>query len=738
MTDAAARTVRTHSDGPKWFASLTRIRLPWSKVAAFRALRATLVIPALFALTSHVIDNTQMTLFATFGGFATLVLASFAGNRPQKLAAHIALGVVGSMLIPLGTVVSGTAAAAALVALPVVFGVIYAGATGWNAANGSAAALLSYILPAASPGTVDMIPSRLAGWWLATAAGTLAVLVLSPRPGPSPLRRAVSTTANVVAKELDAALDGVVDSSGSVRIDAASRDLTAAFTAAPYRPTGLAIADQAVAHLVESLQWCAALVSDLLSDGVLSPTRSALSKPDRQRFEASGRVLGDVGRVLAGSPATSSLQQLDSPERQESREFEGAGPEVQHETAHGAFYASVLVEGVRAVAASALVVTGASPTDFGEPRAGRSASRWLHAAGIRARARIAAAGHDLRGQLSLRSVWVRNAARGAVAIAAAIAIADLTNVQHGFWVVLGTLAVLRTNAASTGANAWWAVLGTVGGVLIGAGLVLGIGVGSAALWAAFVVAVVVAAYAPGVLPFPIGQAAFSVMLLVLYNIIAPVGWQVGVVRLEDIGIGVGVSTLVGVLFWPRGAVAAVAEDLADTLHRCGIYLVQACSWALATRPAPPDGVAALQASARLDDATRSLLAEQSAKRTPKEVIWTLVGAAMRLRLTAASLAAAAQDGTLPDRTRFVTLHESLQIAGECDDLAAKLGHVDATVVRELAGVVPILGGPGLGSTPRLVWVQEHLEHARGAVLSMAEPASVVVKIRRTPWWRGTR
>ena len=41
--------------------------------------------------------------------------------------------------------------------------------------------------------------------------------------------------------------------------------------------------------------------------------------------------------------------------------------------------------------------------------------------------------------------------------------ADISGVQHGFWVVLGTLSVLRTNAASTESTA----LRALGGTLLG-------------------------------------------------------------------------------------------------------------------------------------------------------------------------------------------------------------------------------------------------------------------------------
>jgi hypothetical protein len=58
---------------------------------------------------------------------------------------------------------------------------------------------------------------------------------------------------------------------------------------------------------------------------------------------------------------------------------------------------------------------------------------------------------------TFRSVWFLDSLRGALAVATAVAVADLADVQHGFWVVLGTLSVLRGNAAATGATAWRAL-----------------------------------------------------------------------------------------------------------------------------------------------------------------------------------------------------------------------------------------------------------------------------------------
>lgn len=51
------------------------------------AVRATLIVPGLFALAYVVMDDLQVATFAAFGGFATLVLASFGGTRRDTLLA---------------------------------------------------------------------------------------------------------------------------------------------------------------------------------------------------------------------------------------------------------------------------------------------------------------------------------------------------------------------------------------------------------------------------------------------------------------------------------------------------------------------------------------------------------------------------------------------------------------------------------------------------------------------------
>src|SRR5216684_556675 len=60
-------------------------RVSWSVPAAVRALRATIVIPCLLALTFKVLHNEQMAVSAVFARSRTLVLTSLRAIRRDKV-----------------------------------------------------------------------------------------------------------------------------------------------------------------------------------------------------------------------------------------------------------------------------------------------------------------------------------------------------------------------------------------------------------------------------------------------------------------------------------------------------------------------------------------------------------------------------------------------------------------------------------------------------------------------------
>jgi hypothetical protein len=525
-----------------------------------------------------------------------------------------------------------------------------------------------------------MIPSRLAGWWLASAAGTIAVLLLSPKPPGDRLRAALADLAAELASRLSAAADGVATDPQSMHV--AKEKLRTAFLAAPYRPSGLATADQALSSLVQLLEWGASQVGDAF-DGHVDLTTNCPA--DRALLRAAAALFTDTHDLLTGQPADPDIAGLEQARADSAASLRDLSGRAGEPDARMAAAQAVHAQGI-AVIARAAVADAMIASRRADPETIAAERRKLYGphdglpevttGGASAGAGTVAAGSvplipNVRGPLSgsartprqvglrrvkllvtrhatVRSVWFLNSLRGALALAAAVAVADVSGVQHAFWVVLGTLSVLRTSAASTGGTAWRALAGTVVGFVVGALLLLALGTGQTALWVAFPVAILVAAYAPGTTPFLVGQAAFTVTIVVLFNLLAPAGWRVGLLRIEDVAIGCAVSLVVGVLFWPRGVASVVGDDLADTFRRGAEYLSQAVDWALSELMLPPAAaVGAANASIRLDDAVRGFLTEQGSKKLSKEDLWTMVNASMRLRLTAHTLAGLRPDVTAP-------------------------------------------------------------------------------------------
>ena len=450
-----------------------------------------------------------------------------------------------------------------------------------------------------------------------------------------------------------------------------------------------------------------------------------------------------------------------------------------------AFHAQVISIAVQAIVADALIATRrADPETIAARRRGWYGIQPEGTTAERRAAALSGAIGVLTRHASFRSVWFLNSLRGSLALAAAVLVADLSGVQHGFWVVLGTLSVLRTSAASTESTALRALAGTVVGFAAGALLLLGIGTSTPALWTALPIAIAVAAYAPGTMPFAFGQAAFTIVVVVLFNLLVPAGWRVGLLRIEDVALGCLVSLVVGVLFWPRGAASVVGDDLADAFRRGAAYLTQSVDWALGTRHDPPDtGVGAVTAGIRLDEALRGFLAEQGAKKLSKKDLWMLVMAATRLRLTAYSLAGQRAPEHLRQHqdqgkayARTTLAHAAADLTGFYERIAALVGRPVAHQVLLPVSVPAFTGLNGNGGPPRaaetaadsgiqilagagdadwrqdaddtdlvhvltaphhphLLWVAEHLQHLNSHAGAITDPASHVAEQRRLPWWR---
>jgi hypothetical protein len=221
-------------------------------------------------------------------------------------------------------------------------------------------------------------------------------------------------------------------------------------------------------------------------------------------------------------------------------------------------------------------------------------------------------------------------------------IAQKSGLQHSFWVVLGTLSVLRSNALGTGRSVISALAGTAVGIVIGAAILIPLKGDDTVLWAILPVAVLLGAYAPRVISFAAGQAAFTVVVLVLFNIIQPTGWKVGILRIEDVAVGFAISLGVGLVFWPRGAAALLRQNLAAAYSRTSDYVAAMVEQLSGLGGgANPDRaeLAATTAVHRLDDSFTQYLAERSAQQVDPERVSRMVGGVAKVLRAGQSLAA---------------------------------------------------------------------------------------------------
>jgi len=633
-------------------------------LAVKRSLRAAVVMPSVFALTHLLFSDPQVSLFGAFGSFALLLLVDPPGRSRIRLASYLALFLVGSGFIALGTSVSGYKVAA-IVAMGIVgFGVLFAGIVSPQAATSSTAALLMFVLPVTVTQPAAATGPRLVGWMIAGAFCIPACMLVWPTPWHDRLRHRLSATAEAVSGLAASIGTGGSDRAAKESVASELSHLQAEFAATPYPPTGAAGGAVALAKLVGRLEWVASsttLVSETTAPSPPQPARDLIRHVAESLHLSASLICGPHARPPDDAALIRSLQQsnrrldrlIETDLDAELSRLSGPGPDDDPADGEPAA-AAVEVPDEKG---------GRGPDRGPAPTLDPSlrirtlgiatemvADATLEAVGAQAGGdRRLGAGTDihprpfwrrLSSQLSFGSVWFRNAVRGSVGLALAVAVVEITDVEHGFWVVLGTLSVLRSNALGTGATAVRAVGGTAVGFAVGSAIMVGVAGHSVLLWVLLPLAVLVSGVAPSMVSFAAGQAGFTLVVIILFNIIEPTGWRVGLTRIEDVAIGCGVSIVVGLLLWPRGATAALGRALSDAFVQSSGYLAEAVARLTTTHEVDtgPAHRASHRAYLRLDDAFREFLAERGAKVVPVETAARLFSGSNRIRLAAYTLA----------------------------------------------------------------------------------------------------
>ena len=533
-----------------------------------RALRAALVLPIAAAVSFAVGGNTQTPVITIIGGIALLIAADFPGTVGPRALAYCGLGINGIVLITLGTL----AAPNPWLALPLCFvigaGVSFLSLLSEVTAAGQRATLMMFILPVCIR-PVGPLGDRLLGWVIAVVICVPAALFVFPPRYNTELRRQATRVCAALADRIE----GTVSEQEVITAMEALQD--GFVRRAVARPVAMTAGSRSLIRVVSNLAW--------LCDRVDPATRDLL-----------GSLTGPSTRILRACAAVLSDGERDN-QRAAQAELDAAANE--HRTLAFARYRDDIAEilalpddqtavehGRALLSRRAMGFTiGLTGRIIAAAAIADSRPLWARVVGARLpetgfadkiqTKRTALA--SLGGYLSTKSVTMQMSVRTGLSLAAALGVTLVMPIQNAPWVVLGALSVLRSSALTTGSTAVRAVTGTVIGFVIGAALITVIGVDPVVMWPLLPVVAFGSTYINVVGSFVASQAMFTMMVLIVFNLMQPMGWQVGLVRVEDVVVGASVGLIVSALLWPQGAAAAVRRAIDAAVVSGSRYLAAA-------------------------------------------------------------------------------------------------------------------------------------------------------------------
>ncbi|MEZ0283734.1 MAG: FUSC family protein, partial [Thermoleophilia bacterium] len=528
--------------------------------ALHAGIRAAIAVSAGFAIGRYALDDPQFAVFAGFTAMALLAFADYGGPMRSRLLAFAVTVAVAIGLVSLGTAVSESSWGGPVAVGAAAVVVAYAAVLGGYFVAGTNAVILFAVLAAGIPAPDGALDSRVVGTLLGGALAAAASVLLWPARPVRDAGRPLGKAAAALAACLGA---GAADREASL---AAARTEVRAARARlgdlRHRPSEPTARHRAILRLVADLDRLLGRIAGLVRHGPPPPG------PGRGFLDAAEAGLAATaaslsGRRPPGDPVDLERRVLSCIPRARAaladRVVEADTATVAREAEETAI-AGEVAQAATMAALDAEIVAGRRPRSA-DPAVLQLLDEPL----------LEAARRRLRANLTLRSVYLRNALRLGVALA--LALVHALDLQHGFWVVLATLAVVRTTASATSVTAGRAVLGTAVGFALAVLIILGAEADShlyIVLLGLVIFAAVYAARAGGVLA---GQAAFTVFVVVLFSLLAPATWTLAVVRVEDFVAGALVGVAIGLIAWPRGAggqlpgaVAEVADRAADEVE----------------------------------------------------------------------------------------------------------------------------------------------------------------------------
>lgn len=542
------------------------------KIFLRRALRLAVAFPLTIYITWSAMGMPEESvLYAAFACFSTTTMLDLGGRMRARVAAYAGTLVACWLAIFLASVVGYSVLASVIGTL--VWGVVatYAGVLRGYVASAVPLALVPWFLAISIVDDFPEVGDNMLSWTVGYLIASSFALLLWPVRLQDKVRAGLSDILNALSAFVQARW---VDPHGDIAV-AADR-LSAADVALDDRIKGVLIRPGGATRHERHRMQLVGVVKELALMVQRFPERDdTLAWPDQRLAEACARSLRDSAQCVlttSGPHVRPDVVALnDEREAHLARAIEWMRSELTPATAESVVRRASNLKTLRATSGLCVLAAAHARGSVGDdPRFVGMGT--LDGKPFTVSPPSQTAGAAFRSHMHWRSVWFRNSVRAGVAFALAVTVMLLTGVEHGFWVALGVLVALRFDASGSRRTVKQVLIGTIAGFVVGGILIAATQESPSAMWWLLAASAALATYTPGATTLLIGQASFTVFLIVLFGLLAPDEYATAKDRVIDVVLACSVTFIVSALMWPGGAAALVRSSLRLSASSAGEYL----------------------------------------------------------------------------------------------------------------------------------------------------------------------
>lgn len=529
-----------------------------------RATRVALVLP--LTLWGFIQIGEPVAGFnAAFAVVCLLVLIDLTGPRRERASSLLFIGAAGAVTLALGALLSAYPVALVVMALLLGFAVTILGVLRGFVGSAAVPILLPFFLAATTPKASADLVAMEAGWLVGTTLSVCAAVVLWPYSPPT--KFSDTLTSLVRAQSRAVAIFWLPRATREEQIaavgasDDPSRTLESMFRGELKRPGSAYRRERTMLRLFEEVRRLRLALRLVARQG--SPPYFA---GDAHLATCTAEALDHAAELAPTRTADlTSFEELQS-----ARDTHWRSVEVSAERLLAAGDAEGVKKrvssafSVRMLSLLSLPIVRDAPLTNAPPRTPIPDTKVLGTT-IPSVVAVIHPWRQVQAELNPAAPWFRNALRLGLAIAIALVVVELTGVEKGYWVVLGTLSVLRLDRKSTGLIAGKVFIGQLIGFVIGAGMLVVLHRNPELAWVTLPLIVGLAGYVTGTAGTIVSQIVFTATLINLVSISLPDATGVSQLRLLDAVLGLVVAVIVSVLILPRGVTPQVEASLSEAM-----------------------------------------------------------------------------------------------------------------------------------------------------------------------------